>query len=121
MFALPTEWLGETAVFLIIGATFLSAAAVQARRGHVAIEALTGLLSPRANRARLLVADLVSLAFVGFFAWKSWTLLGEAWADGQVSESSWGPPLWIPYSFMAVGMTLLGCQFILQIAEALAF
>ncbi len=121
VFALPTDWQGEMAVFLIVGATFLSAAAVQARRGHVAIEALTGLLSPRVNRARLLLADLVSLVFVGFFAWKSWTLLGEAWTDGQVSESSWGPPLWIPYSMMAVGMTLLGFQLAVQIAEALAY
>ena len=116
----PTEWQDETAVFLIVGATFLSAAGVQARRGHVAIEALTGLLSPRANRIRLIVADVVSLGFVAFFAWKSWTLLHEAWVDGQISQSTWGPPLWIPYSLMALGMTLLALQFLLQIAEALA-
>ncbi|MCF4126962.1 TRAP transporter small permease [Methylobacterium sp. SyP6R] len=116
----PTEWQDETAVFLIVGATFLSAAGVQARRGHVAIEALTGLLSPRANRLRLLFADIVSLGFVAFFAWKSWTLLHEAWVDGQISQSTWGPPLWIPYSLMAVGMTLLALQFLLQIAESLA-
>ena len=116
----PTEWQDETAVFLIVGATFLSAAGVQARRGHVAIEALTGLLSPRANRIRLIVADVVSLGFVAFFAWKSWTLLHEAWVDGQISQSTWGTPLWIPYSLMALGMTLLALQFLLQIAEALA-
>ncbi|MGF3023324.1 TRAP transporter small permease [Methylobacterium aquaticum] len=116
----PTEWQDETAVFLIVGATFLSAAGVQARRGHVAIEALTGLLSPRINRLRLLFADVVSFGFVAFFAWKSWTLLHEAWVDGQISQSTWGPPLWIPYSLMAVGMTLLALQFLLQIAEAIA-
>ena len=115
----PTEWQDEMAVFLIVGATFFSAAAVQARRGHVAIEALTGLLPPRVNRVRLLLADGVSLAFVAFFAWKSWSLFEEAWVDGQVSQSTWGPPLWIPYALMAVGMTLLGLQFALQIAEAL--
>ena len=116
----PTEWQDETAVFLIVGATFLSAAGVQARRGHVAIEALTGLLPPRANRLRLLFADIVSLGFVAFFAWKSWTLLHEAWVDGQISQSTWGPPLWIPYSLMAIGMTLLALQFLLQIAKAVA-
>lgn len=116
----PTEWQDETAVFLIVGATFLSAAGVQAKRGHVAIEALTGLLPPRANRLRLLFADVVSLGFVAFFAWKSWTLLHEAWVDGQISQSTWGPPLWIPYSLMALGMTLLALQFLLQIAEAIA-
>ncbi|ACL61993.1 TRAP transporter small permease [Methylobacterium nodulans] len=117
---IPTEWQDETAVFLIVGATFLSAAAVQARRGHVAIEALTGLLPPRANTVRLFLADLVSLLFVAFFAWKSWTLLHEAWVDGQISQSTWGPPLWIPYSLMALGMSLLGLQLLLQLAEALA-
>ncbi|MFE1602582.1 TRAP transporter small permease [Methylobacterium sp. ID0610] len=117
---IPTDWQDETAVFLIVGATFLSAAAVQARRGHVAIEALTGLLPPRANAVRLFLADLVSLLFVAFFAWKSWTLLHEAWVDGQTSQSTWGPPLWIPYSLMAIGMTMLGLQILLQLAEALA-
>jgi TRAP-type C4-dicarboxylate transport system permease small subunit len=117
----PTDWQDEMAVFLIVGATFFSAAAVQAKRGHVAIEALTGLLSPRVNRARLLVADVISFIFVAFFAWKSWTLLHEAWVDGQVSQSSWGPPLWIPYILMAIGMTLLGIQFALQIAEEILY
>lgn len=112
-----TDWQDETAVFLIVGATFLSAAGVQAKRGHVAIEAVSGLLSARVNRVRLLVADVVSLAFVAFFAWKSWALLHEAWVDGQTSQSTWGPPLWIPYSLMAVGMSLLTFQFVLQILE----
>jgi TRAP-type C4-dicarboxylate transport system permease small subunit len=118
VFKEPTEWQDEMAVFLIVGATFGSAAAVQAKRGHVAIEALTGLLSPTVNRVRLLLADLVSFVFVAFFTWKSFTLLHEAWVDGQVSQSTWGPPLWIPYGLMAVGMSLLALQLVLQIAEA---
>lgn len=117
----PTEWQDETAVFLIVGATFLSAAGVQAKRGHVAIEALTGLLSPAVNRARLLLVDVVGLAFVVFFAWKSWSLFHEAWVDGQISQSTWGPPLWIPYALMSAGMSLLALQFVLQIAEALLY
>jgi len=117
----PTDWQDEMAVFLIVGATFFSAAAVQAKRGHVAIEALTGFLSPKVNRARLLMADVISFVFVAFFAWKSWTLFHEAYVDGQVSQSSWGPPLAIPYALMAVGMTLLGIQFAVQIVQALTY
>ncbi|CAX23626.1 MAG: TRAP transporter small permease [Methylorubrum extorquens] len=117
----PTEWQDETAVFLIVGATFLSAAGVQAKRGHVAIEALTGLLSPGVNRVRLIFVDIVSLAFVTFFAWKSWSLFHEAWEDGQISQSTWGPPLWIPYLLMAAGMSLLAVQFVLQITEAVLY
>jgi len=113
---IPTDWQDETAVFLIIAAVFLSAAAVQARRGHVGIEAVASLMSPEANRIRLLLVDMMSLAFCAFFAWKSWTLFHEAWIDDQRSNSSWGPPLWIPYCLMASGMTLLSVQILLQIA-----
>jgi hypothetical protein len=70
---------------------------------------------------RLLLADVVSLAFCLFFAWKSWSLDHEAWVDGQISQSTWGPPLWIPYTLMSAGMSLLCLQFALQIAEGLIY
>ena len=107
-------WQDEVCVFLLVGATFLSAASVQEKRGHVGIEAIASLLSPAANRVRRLVSDLLSGLFCGFFTWKSAELLHEAWVDGQTSESPWGPPLWIPYSLMTVGMLLLTCQLFLQ-------
>src|SRR5499425_3738748 len=112
---ISTDWQDETSVFLIIGAVFLSSAAVQALRGHVAIETVVGLLPPRVNRLRQILVDIASLAFCAFFAWKSWTLLHEAWVDDYQSGSTWGPPLWIPYSLMAVGMTLLSIQILLQV------
>lgn len=111
----PTDWQDELSIFLIVGAVFMSGAAVQARRGHVGIEAIVGLLSPRANAVRQLLVDLASLAFCGFFAWKSWTLLREAVVGGYHSNSDWEAPLWIPYSLMATGMTLLSVQILVQI------
>jgi len=112
---LSTDWQDETSVFLIIGAVFMSAAAVQARRGHVGIEAVAALLSERANALRQLLVDVTGMLFCGYFAWKSWTLLHEAWVENYHSGSTWAPPLWIPYSLMAVGMTLLTLQLLLQV------
>ena len=114
-----TDWQDELSVFFIVGAVFMSAAAIQARRGHVAIEAIVGLLPPRVNAVRQWLVDVASLVFCGYFAWKSWTLLDEAWVENYHSGSTWGPPLWIPYSLMAVGMTLLGLQLLLQVAKPL--
>jgi TRAP-type C4-dicarboxylate transport system permease small subunit len=115
LFHSPNYWQDEAAVFLLVGATFMSSAYVQSQRGHIGIEAFVGLLSPMANRVRLWLVDLASLLFCAFFAWKSWTLTHEAWVDGQVSNSMWSPPLSIPYGLMALGMTLLCVQILLQL------
>jgi TRAP-type C4-dicarboxylate transport system permease small subunit len=110
----PTDWQDEFSVFLLIGVTFLSAAWVHSQRGHIGIEALAAILPPSVNRVRVLIVDLLSALFCAFFAWKSWTLLHEAWVEGYVSATSWAPPLWIPYLAMSAGMTLLTVQIIVQ-------
>src|SRR5215212_9603999 len=115
LFHSANYWQDEAAVFLLVGATFMTAAYVQGQRGHIGIEAFVGLLSPLANRIRLWLVDVASLLFCAFFAWKSWTLAHEAYVDGQVSNSMWSPPLAIPYVLMALGMTLLCLQILLQI------
>ena len=114
-----TDWQDETAVFLLVGGTFLCGAFVQSTRGHVGIEALVGVLSAGVNRVRMFLVDLVSLLFCLFFTWKCWTLFHEAWVDKQTTSSTWGPPLSIPYGLMSVGMTLLCLQLVVQVAAGL--
>jgi TRAP-type C4-dicarboxylate transport system permease small subunit len=118
LFKASTDWQDETAVFLLVGATFLCGAFVQSIRGHVGIEAVSTLLSRRADAVRRIGVDLLCLAFCAMFAWKSWTLLHEAWVDKQTTSSSWAPPLWIPYLLMSLGMTLLALQLVVHVAAS---
>jgi TRAP-type C4-dicarboxylate transport system permease small subunit len=57
----------------------------------------------------------LSFAFCAFFAWKSWALFHEALVDGQTTSSTFAPPLWIPYSMMAAGMSILTLQLFMQV------
>lgn len=120
LFKATTDWQDEATVFLLVGATFLSSAYVQSRRGHVGIEALAGLLPPGVDHVRKLLVDALGALFCGFFAWKSWTLTHEAWSEGATTASTWAPPLCIPYGLMATGMTLLAAQIALQLAMGLS-
>ena len=113
----PTDWQDEFSVFLLIGVTFMSAAWVQSQRGHIGIEAVATLLPPSLDRWRMRLVDVASALFCAFFAWKSWTLLEEAWVEGYVSSSSWAPPLWIPYLLMSLGMSLLTMKILLQLVR----
>ena len=113
-FKTATDWQDEASVFMLVGAMFICTAYVQSQRGHVGIEALAAILPASVNRVRQIVVDLVSTLFCGFFSWKSWTLFYEAWSEGHTTSSSFAPPLWIPYSLMAVGISLLTLQLLLQ-------
>ncbi|MDR9847415.1 TRAP transporter small permease [Herbaspirillum huttiense] len=111
----PTDWQDEASVFMLVGVIFLCSAYVQSLRGHIGIEALAGLLSPLANKVRMFIVDVVSFLFCAFFTWKSWTLFHEAWVEGQTTSSTFAPPLWIPYSLMALGMSMLTLQLLVQV------
>ena len=110
-----TDWQDESAVFLLVGVTFLCASWVQQQRGHIGIEAVVGLLPAGVDRVRRYFVDAWSMLFCGFFAWKSWHLLQEAYADHQTTSSAWAPPLAIPYGLMTLGMVLLTLQIALQL------
>jgi TRAP-type C4-dicarboxylate transport system permease small subunit len=114
LFKAGTDWQDEIAVFCIVGAVFLAGAWVQAQRGHIGIEAIASVLPPRVNRIRIVLVDLMTLAFCAFFAWKSWTLFHEAWVDKMTTSSTFAPPLTIPYGLMSLGMSLLVVQVLLQ-------
>ena len=114
-FKVATDWQDEASVFMLVGVTFFCGAYVQSYRGHIGIEALSGLLPPKINAVRLFLVDFVSLAFCVFFSWKSWALCHEAWVDGMTTSTTFAPPLWIPYAMMALGMSILSLQILVQV------
>lgn len=112
---MSTDWQDEASVFLLVGSIFMCCAYVQSYRGHVGIEALASILPASVNRIRKITVDIFSLVFCTFFTWKSWAMFHEALVEGHTTSSSFAPPLWIPYSLMSTGMTLLSLQILLQI------
>ena len=114
-FNVPTDWQDEAAVFMLVGVTFFCTGYVQSYRGHIGIESLATMLPPAVNAVRAFFVDVVSCLFCAFFAWKSWTLFHEAWVDGQTTSSTFAPPLWIPYGMMALGISLLTLQILVQV------
>ena len=115
LFHAANDWQDEAALFCLVGVTFLCSSYVQEKRGHIGISAIEGLLPHSVNKVRGIIIDIISCLFFAFFSANTWDLLQEAWVDGQVTNSTWAPPLWIPYLMLFTGMMLLTFQLFLQI------
>jgi TRAP-type C4-dicarboxylate transport system permease small subunit len=114
----PSDWALELCILLLIASTFLAAAYTLVAKGHVNIDIADAVFPAGANRWRLLLADVGAAGLCGFVAVNAWRLTVLASGEGWVSNSTWGPKLWIPFALIALGMTLLTLQYLVQIVDA---
>lgn len=116
----PHTWNLEFNIFLLIGATFLAANYTQMKRAHVGTEVLQTLMPASWNRIRILGGDILSVLLCAFMAVKVWQYSWQAWSEGWATNSTWAPPLWIPYSLIGIGLSLISLEYFVQIVEEIA-
>lgn len=115
LFGYSTIWQIEASVFLLIFTVFVGAPFVQKNEQHLNVDLLIINLSPRARELTLIVVSVITCILAAVMAVYAWPMWWEAWQNQAHSESLWGPPLWIPYAFLPLGMTLLFLQYIVHI------
>lgn len=116
----PHTWNLELNIFLLIGATFLAANYTQMKRAHVGTEVLQTVMPARWNRRRILAGDILSALLCMFAAAMVLRYDGQAWGEGWTTDSTWAPPLWIPYTLIGIGLVLISLEYIVQIVEEIA-
>ncbi len=114
---ISTIWQIEASVFLLIFVVFAGAPLVQKNEHHLNVDLVIIHLSPRTREITLIVVSIISCILAAILAWYSWPMWWEAVVGNEHSESLWGPPLWIPYLFLPLGMTLLFLQYIVYIRD----
>ena len=114
---ISTIWQIEASVFLLIAVVFGGAAFVQKNEHHLNVDLVIIHLSPRTREITLIVVSIISCILAAILAWYAWPMWWEAVVGNEHSESLWGPPLWIPYLFLPLGMTLLFLQYIVYILD----
>jgi len=110
-----TTWQIELSVFLLMYACFVGAAFAQMGEHHLNIDLLIIYLPPRIRETLLVITGLLSCVICVIIAWYAWPMWWDAVLLNEHSESLWGPPMWIPYLFLPLGLTLLFLQSLVQI------
>jgi C4-dicarboxylate transporter DctQ subunit len=110
-----TTWQIELSVFLLMYACFVGAAYAQMGEHHLNIDLLIIYLPPRVRETLLVITGILSCVICVVIAWYAWPMWWDAVLLNEHSESLWGPPMWIPYMFLPLGLTLLFLQSVVQI------
>ena len=114
---ISTIWQIEASVFMLIFTVFAGAPFVQKNEHHLNVDLVIIHLSPRTREITLIIVSILSCMLAGILAWYAWPMWWESVVNNEHSESLWGPPLWIPYLFLPLGMTLLFLQYIVYIID----
>ena len=115
IFGVSTIWQIEASVFLLIFTVFVGAPFVQKNEHHLNVDLVIIHLSPRTREITLIIVSIITCLLAALLAWYAWPMWWESVVNNEHSESLWGPPLWIPYFFLPLGMTLLFFQYIIYI------
>ena len=115
IFGVSTIWQIEASVFLLIFTVFAGAPFVQKNEHHLNVDLVIIHLSARTRELTLIIVSIISCLLAALLAWHAWPMWWESVVNNEHSESLWGPPLWIPYLFLPLGMTLLFLQYIIYI------
>jgi TRAP-type C4-dicarboxylate transport system permease small subunit len=115
VFGISTIWQIEASVFLLIFTVFAGAPFVQKNEHHLNVDLIIIHLSPRTREITLIIVSIITCLLAALLAWYAWPMWWESVVNNEHSESLWGPPLWIPYLFLPLGMTLLFFQYIIYI------
>lgn len=119
VFKFPTIWQVETAVYLLIAATFLGAPYGLKENAHINIDLLIIHISAAKRRKLDLVTSVVAMAFCFFLAYRGGVMWWEAFEGHWRSSSLLSVPLVYPYTLIPVGMFLTGLQYIVKITGML--
>ena len=112
-----TIWQTDFTTYCLIAATFVGSPYVLMTRGHVNVDILPHYMGPKARRRLAFASSFVTIAFAVMLAVLTFNFWIEAWEQRWVSDTMWRARLWIPYSSMPIGLTLLTLQAIAELIQ----
>ncbi|MCC9625938.1 TRAP transporter small permease [Thalassospira sp. MA62] len=114
-FVRPTIWAAELSQLCLIWGTLMGMPWALGARRHIAVDAVTRLLSPAVQRAAEILAMLCVLAFSVIVTLKGWDIFFDSFERGRTTGTMLDLPAWIAELPVAVGFALLAVQAVIEI------
>ena len=115
LFNSPSVFSVEISEYLLIFMTFMCAGWVLHHDRHVSMTVFTRRLSPRQQVLLDTLPSVITMGLCLVIIWKGIRIVTIAFQGDYRSASLVNFPLWISYSFIPAGMTVLFLQYIVRI------
>src|SRR5919197_2573396 len=112
-----TIWQTDFTTYCLIATTFVGSPYVLMTRGHVNVDILPHYSGPLTRYWLAVGASATTLLFAIVLAVLTAAFWWESWTQKWVSDTMWRARLWIPYSSMPIGLTLLSLQSVAELIE----
>lgn len=116
-FGSPISWAEEIMLFLMVLIVFAASAAVTWRRQHIGIDLFVEWLPPVWKRAATFATGLIAVLVLGLISYGSLEIVSTLYGFDQRSDAL-ELPVWIPQSFVTIGLGLMAAMLILRFACA---
>ncbi|TKW64939.1 MAG: TRAP transporter small permease [Paracoccus denitrificans] len=113
-FGRATSWSMEVNAFLLVYLALVTAADTLRRGEQINIGFFVQRAGPRAELVMARLVGIVGAVFSFVIAWRGFLMAHDAFNFGERVSSSFGTPMWMPYSLIPIGFGVLGLQFLLQ-------
>lgn len=111
----PSVFSVEISEYIMIFITFMCAGWVLHKNAHVSMTVVTDHLPARVKIVLDIVTSLLTMAVCCVIIWKGALSAVIAFAGNYRSASLIQFPLWISYSFIPLGMTILFLQYVVRL------
>ena len=110
-------WQTELVTMLLVASTFIGSAYVLSEKAHVSMDWIYDFLSKKNIIKLKIFTSLISLIFFLLLFYFTFIMVEEAFTKKYTTGTVWSPPLWIPYSSMLIGASLMIFQYIAEIIK----
>lgn len=114
-FASATSWSLEVNAFLLVYLALVTAADTLRRGEQIGIDFFIQKSGARTQHGLQTAVALIGAVFSFVLCWRGFLMAYDAFDFGERVSSSFGTPMWMPYSLIPIGFGALGLQFTLHL------
>jgi len=120
IFRSPSVYSVEISEYIMIFVAFLSAGWVLHEDRHVNMTVFTDRLPRKIQLYLEIITSLITMAYCSIIVWKSIATVLMAYNGNYHSASAVNFPLWISYTFIPIGISILFLQYIVKIGNSIS-